>query len=415
LAEAVDDRMDTAEALMVAGEIAERWELVTETVRAYMQLAAQQGRPVSDYHEYRILELESLASSGANPASLVPDYRRYAHDTAAPASIRVRAATGLVVLAEEVISADLTTEAFEAANAATAEAIEPLPDRFKLDLVHYVVSGRFEEAVALARAGAQARDGNITEVCRRIWLAGFALLRAGLVDEGCASIETCFKMASDAHLHSTAAYAAVSLACVLRDAGRVAEARSWHIRAAGLINRHVAIRRSLNHLSNCVLFSLDEGDFEAARRALQRAAEIPASRAGLSRLVLLALEVRVKQLAESYDCSDDELQELLDGHLLGKGVGHHDEVIVTIWNALVRRRRVEYANALASGYLSDRRIRWPLSPELKTIARRLSAQESGSEGPMKPGVSTINDVGVSSERDQSSTTQSSGHDWPIAM
>jgi DNA-binding SARP family transcriptional activator/tetratricopeptide (TPR) repeat protein len=406
LTEAVSDRMDTAEALMVAGEIAERWELVTDAVRAYIQLAAQQGRPVGDYHEYRILELESLLYSGADPASLLPAFRRYAHDTAAPASIRVRAATGLVFLAEEIISTGLATEGFEAANAATTGAIELAPDRFKLDLVYYVVSGRFEEAVALARAGAKSRDGSVTQVCQRIWLAGFALLRAGLIEEGCASIESCFKMAMDAHLHSTAAWAAVGLACVLRDAGRTSEARSWHARAAGLLNRDVAIRRLLNHLSNCVLFALDEGDFEAARRALQRAAEIPASRAGVSRLVLLALEVRVKQLADLDDCSDAELKELLDGYFLGRGVGHHDEVIVTIWNALVRRRRVEYADALVRDYLNrHRRIRWPLSPELKEIAWRLAADQSGSEQPIQPGAGANHAVAGSAQGGQSTTAQ----------
>jgi DNA-binding SARP family transcriptional activator len=402
LSEAVDDRMSTAEELMVAGEIAERWELVTESVRAYMQLAAQQGRPVGDYHEYRILELESLVSSGADPASLLGAYRRYVHDAGAPASIRVRAATTLVVLAEELMSPCLATEAFEAANAATAESTEPAPDRFRLDLIYCVASGRFEEAIALARAGANERSGSVTQICRRTWLAGFALLRAGLLDEGCAATETCFNMASDAHLQSIAKYAAVSLACVLRDAGRVAEARLWHSRATDLVDRHVAIRRSLNHLSNCVLFALDDGDYDAARRALQRAADIPASRSGLSRLVFLALEVRVRQLEESYDCSDDELTELLEGHDRGQAVGHHDEVVVTIWNAFVKKRRIEDAKSLVRAYLNQhRRIRWPLSPELKAITRQLGGYESDSVEPLQPRASASDNVAGSREEEWS--------------
>ena len=103
----------------------------------------------------------------------------------------------------------------------------------------------------------------------------------------------------------------------------------------------------------------------------------------------------MKQLAESYDCSDDELQELLKGHFLGQGVGHHDEVIVTIWNALVRKGRIEYANSLVRDYMNrHRRIRWPLSPELKAITQNLDPHESGLIEPLQLHTTAIANVEV---------------------
>jgi DNA-binding SARP family transcriptional activator len=393
LTDSPGDRLDTTAELMFAAEIAERWQVVISSVRTYMQLAAQQGHPVDEYDPCRLLELDALVAIGAEAAALLPACRRYAHDEAAPPAIRIRAATTMSVLSEELLSPSLATEAFEAANRATAAADgEPL-DRFKLDLIYHVVSGQFERAIALARTAAETPDRSSGRMCKRVWLAGFALLRVGLIDEGSAIVARCFAMASERQLHSRAACAAVTLACLFRDLGRTAEAREWHARAVALMSSHVEIRRSLNHLSNCVLFALDERDFAEARRALDLAGAIPAAKAGLARQIFLALEMRVKQVAESYDCTDAELQELLDGHALGKSVGFHDEMMVTLWNALVRRGRAPEANALVRDYVSrDRGTRWPLSPELRVIARELTAHDMC---PLAPILPTSSPAGIS--------------------
>jgi DNA-binding SARP family transcriptional activator len=376
LTESARDVIETAKQLIVAGEIAERWDLVLTSIHDYSRLAAQGGSPLEEFHEYRLLELEALIRVGTDAASLVPAYRRYLRDEGAPSTIRIRAASGLAVLADELMSPSLAAEAFEAASRV---AVEPDgPYRFGLDIVYYVVSGKLDQAIALARSGAANRKGTADHICRRLWLSGFALLRAGVLDEGCAILEECFHRARDADLKSMATCAAVCLACVLRDAGQATTARGWHSRAAALATRPSLSRRLLNHLANCVLFALDEGDFAGAKAAVRQAADIPACRTGLSRLIVLALEVRVKQLADSYDCSNDELNELLEGHRLGKGTGHHDEVVVTIWNALVRKGRTDYANALVGDFVNNRRIRWPLSPELRAIKGQLDHKESAA-------------------------------------
>jgi len=378
LADAPAERMAVHHELVRAAQVAERWALVVEAIATYRQIAAQAGQPIGRYDELTILELDARLWSGDEPQTLLEDYRGYLHDPEAPDDVRLRAANALMRMAEELLSVDLAEEAFDAARD-IPEHPELEPERFRLRLMNALMSGRHDEAIAASRRAMAEIHGNAAVMCRTLWLCGFGLLRAGLLDAGCAALEAVHDRARGARLHSHEFSAALALACVLRDAGRTGDALAWHAKASLLAERSTSDRRSLNHFANCVLFALDRGDFAEARRSLARWREIPASKSGYPQLIFLALEIRMRQLEESYDSTDDELRDLLDGHFRARSLGHHDEVMVTLWHALARKGRVEYADELLRAYLEEfRQLRWPLCPELRQLAARVAGEPEES-------------------------------------
>jgi hypothetical protein len=125
----------------------------------------------------------------------------------------------------------------------------------------------------------------------------------------------------------------------------------------------------LGFFSNCVLFAMGSADFVEARYWVDRAlAEIPSASVGHAGLHFRALELRIRQLAERYDCSEPELEDLLGLHIRFRGFGHHDEVMEAVYHALARKAREREANVLLEEYLRRfRRFRWPIAPGLAEL------------------------------------------------
>jgi hypothetical protein len=171
------------------------------------------------------------------------------------------------------------------------------------------------------------------------------------------------------------------LACSLRDDGRGVDARNWHNSERALFAQRDCQEGLATHLSNCALFAMDELDFEGARAAIGRAVrDVPVARIGHAGLHFRALDLRVKQLADDYDCTEPELAELLTLHMRFRTLGHHDEVMETLWNALARKGRAAHANSLLLEYVTrHRRLRGSLSPGLRMLGEQLQLDDT-SEG-----------------------------------
>ena len=93
--------------------------------------------------------------------------------------------------------------------------------------------------------------------------------------------------------------------------------------------------------------ALDAGDLAGAAVFIRQAlATVAEARWGHAGLYFRALELRLRQLEDGYECSDAELDHLMKMHLSNRGLGHHDEVVETLWHALARKGRVTEADSL---------------------------------------------------------------------
>jgi hypothetical protein len=177
------------------------------------------------------------------------------------------------------------------------------------------------------------------------------LLRAGNL-EGTEALEACYAIATEHRLTTIQFRAASHLATFLRDAGRTAEGGVWQQKASAAFDQLGGCDKMLGFFSNCVLFAIASANFDVARQWVGRAlSEIPLARVGHAGLHFRALELRIKQLVERYDCSEPELADLLDSHVRYRGFGHHDEVMEAVWHALARKAREREGDVLLEEYL----------------------------------------------------------------
>jgi hypothetical protein len=201
------------------------------------------------------------------------------------------------------------------------------------------------------------------------------------LDEGVAAIETCYQLASDQRLLTAQYRAASHLAGVLRDAGRVEDSLKWHQKAWVAFDQLGGQEKLASFFSNCAQFAMAVADFSVAKEWVSRALrELPSAQVGHAGLHFRALELRIKQITESYDCTEHELQELLDVHLRHRAFGHHDEVMEAVWYALARKGRETEGDKLLHQYLRQyRRLRWPVTQGLATLVANRRAERRSAD------------------------------------
>jgi hypothetical protein len=321
---------------------------------------------------YERLELEALVKELLDPSFIVGRLRDYANNELVPAAERLRGCVLLTVVAEDLLSTQLANEA-----RACALSIPSTDDvrthRLEFEVIYHASFGEVDlcrdpARELLARADAEL---NPAAQSRMRVTAGSALLRAGLLDEGIKALETCYQVAADHRLLTAQYRAATYLAAVLRDAGQLEVSISWQQMACSAFSHLDEREKLVGFFSNCAAFAIADGQLAIAEHWVKRAlAEIPRARVGHAGLHFRALELRIKQLAYSYDCSSAELGELLDAHLRYRGFGHHDAVAEVVWYTLAAKGRPLEANQLLDEYLHRyRRLKWPVTQGLMLIGR----------------------------------------------
>jgi hypothetical protein len=348
--------------LLLAAEIAGAWTTVLEVLRAKKN-AHPKAVAATDTNLER-LELEALLRTSSDPAIVVARLVRYATNETLSPEERLRACTLLVVAAEVLLSEELARNAKSLARLCQSST-DVGTYRLEFEVIYNASFGNLDLASQAARQLVRVADGcaNLAAACRLRLTSGCALIRAGLLDEGIEVLEAGYHTATKHRLTTIQYRAANYLAVVFLDARGVVEGRVWHERASTVseqLERHDGVAE---FFSNCALFAIAAGDLDSAKRWVDRATlEVPAAGVGGCGLHFRALALRIKQLAASYDCPSQELDELLGLHLRYREFAHHDEVMDALWHALDRKGRTSEADCLLVEYLSrHRRLRWPLA------------------------------------------------------
>jgi DNA-binding SARP family transcriptional activator len=378
--------------LLIPAEIAGAWTTILEVVTVIKRAAGRHSLELDPTLER--LELEALFRSSSDPRMLVGRLQRYASESSLSARERLRACMLMIAAAEDLFSEDLARDAFAKAESA-GDADDVAAYRREFQVIYHASFGDLDKAVDAARKLLTLADSetSLAAECRMRLTAGGALLRAGLLDEGVAAVETCYAVATN-HRLITAQYRAAShLAGVLRDARNVEASIKWHDKASKAFEQLGGRERLAGFFSNCAQFAMAAGDFTLAKEWVARALrEVPSAGVGHAGLHFRALELRIKQITDSYDCTDDEIQELLDSHLRYRSFGHHDEVMEAVWHALARKGLNKEGDRLLDEYLHKyRRFRWPLVQGLRTLAEArpparasLDAEETESATSSQP-------------------------------
>jgi DNA-binding SARP family transcriptional activator len=359
--------------LLVACEIAGAWTQMLDVLAAIKRQRAVNGLLLDFDPTYERLELEALLNTSFDPRALVARLVRYTSDDAVPPKERLRGCVLLTAVAEDLLSPELATDAYASALSIT-DTDDARVHRCEFEMIYHASFGDLDRAAEAALnllAFAEA-EVNLAAQCRMTLTAGGALLRAGRFQEGVSALEACYRLACDHRLATARHRSASNLACVLRDAGRAEAGLAWQQRASAAFEQLDPPDKPAGFFSNCALFAMADGDFALAQDWVSRALkEVAPAQFGHAGLHFRALDLRIRQLANSYDCTEHELQELLDLHLQYRAFGCHDEVMEVLWHALTRKGREKEGDKLLDEYLHQhRRLRWPVTPNLAALAAR---------------------------------------------
>ncbi|MDQ3997674.1 MAG: AAA family ATPase [Gemmatimonadota bacterium] len=367
-----EERLVVLDELVAAAVTAGKWALALESALAYRGLIEQGGRTVPAEHEYRLIELEARARTGEPLLDLVQPALNYIDTHGALPSRKLRACILLLSVAEATLADGLAARAYSVAASIPVEDDATTAQRLMLDMLFHATFGDLDIAAELAGTRVQMCTARATlpAACYLRGLASMALLRAGHFGPGRVEAETCYHEAATAGLNTYRLRAASILACFLRDCGEASAAREWHAKATQTADRLHPREVTVSYVSNAVLFALDDGDFRLAATWLERARrDFAEATVGHARLHFSAVELRIRQLCGGRRSSETDVQALLEAHLHWRGFGHHDEVAEALWHELAECGRQSYADTLLADYLtSHRRLRWPLSPGLRSLA-----------------------------------------------
>jgi hypothetical protein len=273
-------------------------------------------------------------------------------------------------MAESTLAPELAADAYRAASSLPQDP-SAYVEKLTFELMYHASFGEIGRSISPAREliALSSTLPRPSVQCRTIFNAAAGLLRAGALVEGCASLRTSYEVALGAGLPGPQQLSASLLANILLMTGRTDEARLWWERSLAVMDQLDAHEIALEFYSTAIQFAMAEGDYRAANMWLDRSQEqIPRGRVGSPGLHFAALRLRLKQLSESYDCTETELRELLECHLGHRTQHHHDEVMETVWHALARKDRVAEAQALVSEYFTvHRRHQLPVTRGLMRI------------------------------------------------
>jgi tetratricopeptide (TPR) repeat protein len=374
-------RLTLLRELLTASEIASDWRTILHTVGAIRAHRVGQGYTADLDPRLELLAVHATLCVAADPADAVERLRRYVRDEALTIAERMRSCKFLVAASEVLLSPALAHEAYAIA-ASLPENQSAATDKVILELIYHASFGDVQYAIdpskRLILIAEEAKTAS--SKCQMLVYAAGGLLRAGQLSEGCTALENAYTVALAAGLSTGQQRAANLLACVLRETDRIDEARAWYARSLFAFDRLGGRETACDFYSNCIQFAIADGDYDAATEWLRRAfEEAPRARIGGTGLVFSALQLRVKQLSESYDCPDAELDELLEAHLRHRGLHHHDEILEAIWHALARKGRVAAGTALVHEYFAKyRRHKLPVVPGLQRILNQVAVPVSPS-------------------------------------
>jgi hypothetical protein len=357
--------------LLVAAEIAGEWRTVLEVLPGLRELEPGHGGVIN----LERLELEALLRTSSDPRTVAARLTAYARNESVEPRERLRACTLLVAASEDLLSEGYALDA-----AAVAQSVADTEDlasiRREFEIIYHASFGDLGLAVGAARwlRERTAAERNFALACRRELTAGGALLRAGLIQEGAEALERCYAIATDHRLTTFQHRAATFLAGFLRDA-QSPQAFDWQERAERAFNDSGQREKLAGFFSNCAMFAIDAGDLDLASAWVARAfREVPSAQVGVAGLHFRSLQLRLRQLRDSYDCSDEELSEMLDTHIRYRTFGNQDEMMESLWHALARKGRTVEADALLQEYVGrHRRIRCALPKGLAQICHVTSA------------------------------------------
>jgi hypothetical protein len=322
------------------------------------------------HNEDELLLLEAKRRSGTDPKELLGELWRCINSESTAAH-RIRAATAVLQICDNICDAAMAHEAFHAVSGLRADPTVVKEARLELELIYYCSFGDLGQSEHVAKewlqhATQRPRDSTRT---RMLLYGGIALSYAGLQAEARMTLLDGFQLAAELDMHHLAGAVAHELSGLAFRRGELQEARRW---AAESLRRSRLIRVAFGlpaALMMNVSVALCGREYDNASAWLDELEQDPVVRYyARARAWVIGYRLWLNLLHARRGPTNDELEEFLGYYRLTRVLVGMDHLTVIAYDLLRASARGQEAEQILRDYVTaHRRDRTPLLPALAAL------------------------------------------------
>jgi tetratricopeptide (TPR) repeat protein len=308
--------------------------------------------------QLRLIEAEVLAGGPLAPA--IDEITAILEDSSAEPSVRARAATRLLVIADTALDTALAARAYAWLTSIVSDDSHTKSLIARAEVVYHASFGDVDLAVTLAsRLIAECPQPDATEhAIRTRSYAGYAFYRIGHFERAGAILEASYDCMVLHRLYSEALYHSSMRTDVALVLGEFELAAIWFARSEKAARG--ASPHQLNPMSgfyaNAGILAMRQGRYDEAehfiRTPLKHLSLLTGSR---YRAVALAMLLRIEQLRSDRNLDPDAVAELRVLYAKGRTLGSQDVIVEALWCAHMLEGETEAASQLLREYLCTHR------------------------------------------------------------
>lgn len=363
-----EESLPIAETQVTALYLADYWEKLPSTIELLGRLREQGNRPCEVHTEDELLGLEAEWRLGVDLTIPFGKLQACVRDRAASHEHRVRAATLVLMLADNLCTTNGTQSIYDLVNPFLGSSDVTAPTRCLFEMVYACSFGDASQAGSFADQLVEATrgDSNIALLSRVLRRASRAYSVAGAIESAERVTLEAFRLAEQARLENGAAAAAGRLIEIYTMAGNAAEAERWY--------RTATARRSawIGQVDKTILtgcgakLALRRGDFGEAERLIDLAHTLFETSASLRHQAeITALRISLHLARAQGSPPLQEVEQMVALHERTRAFVSHDYAALATFAALTSAGQAVRAADYSRAYVNDyRRERSPLLPEL---------------------------------------------------
>ena len=377
LARSNEEKLEIADQQIQALHLAGSWNALESLTLDTMRLRKQIHLAESQHTDLELLLFQSRWRISRNDSMLLKQALKCVLDDTASAAHRVRVATWVLMLADNSCNVGTAHQVFTCITPLLLVSEIEACDRIYFELVYHCAFGEPPRAARAAAALLSITETN-PDAGIRVRNLSHAAIAYRANNEMPRAIECAshaVELAEKKGMRNFAAAAANQIASIYLTLDNIDLAKKWNSRADEFLGKQTdALSRSAI-LSNAAEIALREGRLDDAADLIKQseiASDHDHSVRATARFVSFRWHLRV--LRGHAAPSTRNLADLVRLHERTRKSSHQDLFVAVLFRLFELRGRREEGKKLVIAYLSEhRRVKWPLSVELRSVQESVNS------------------------------------------
>ena len=376
IARSNEERLEIADQQIQALHLAGSWNALESLMVDTMRLRKQTHVAQTQHTDLELLLFQTRWRISRNDSMLLKQALKCVLDNTASAAHRVRVATWVLMLADNSCNVGTAHQVYTCITPLLAAREIEACDRIYFELVYHCAFGEPPRAAHAAAALLSTTETNpdVAICVRNLSHAAIAYRANNEMPRAIECASHAVDLAEKKGMKSFAAAAANQIASIYLTLDDIDLAKEWNCRADEFLGKQTdALSRSAI-LSNAAEIALREGRLDDAADLIKQseiASDHDHSVRATARFVSFRWHLRM--LRGHANPSSRNLADLVRLHERTRKSSHQDLFVAVLYRLFELRGRREEGKKLVIAYLAEhRRVKWPLSVELRSVQESLS-------------------------------------------